>query len=456
MKKFKWNRTCTILVLIMFITITFASFNTDLFINGKAYIRVDSDIRITDIKLVESESSAYETYAPEYTKDSISINSNLPKQNSTLTYQITIKNSSNDDYDVQNIIEQTYSNTNISYEITGLTVDDTILEANTTSTFLLKLTNNTTIVEEEDKYETKEYIFDYTGSEQVFIVPYDGDYTLEVWGAQGGYGCSEEYHGGYGGYSKGTIRLRRNKKIYINVGGAGSNGLTKTTEIKEGGYNGGGLSKGGSDKYVGAGGGATHISSVPGLLSTLESQKNHIYIVAGGGGGGGYEKSVYYSLGGSGGGIQGNDADLKATGSYLQYVNGKGGTQTAGGSGHELNEMARFGAGAVADGNAIGGGGGYYGGGAGLYCSGGGGGSGYIGNPLLTNKEMYCYNCTESNAEETKTISTENHSSTPISNYAKEGNGFVKITLTRKIENSTQFDYYYEGFPEKFKVPYDG
>lgn len=66
------------------------------------------------------------------------------------------------------------------------------------------------------------------------------------------------------------------------------------------------------------------------------------------------------------------------------------------------------------------------------YSSGTGGywgGSSYIGNALLTNKVMYCYNCTESSTETTKTISTTCHSSTPTENCAKEGNGYARITL---------------------------
>ena len=55
-------------------------------------------------------------------------------------------------------------------------------------------------------------------------------------------------------------------------------------------------------------------------------------------------------------------------------------------------------------GNSSGGGGGFYGGASSL--RGAGGGSSYIGNSLLTNKVMYCYNCTESSKEATKTIPT--------------------------------------------------
>ena len=83
-----------------------------------------------------------------------------------------------------------------------------------------------------------------------------------------------------------------------------------------------------------------------------------------------------------------------------------------------------------------GGGGGYYGGG-GTYVNSSGGGSGYIGNEDLSDKVMYCYNCTE-HTEETNpsdfnedwyTVSTENVSAIPTSGYAKIGNGYAKITF---------------------------
>lgn len=68
------------------------------------------------------------------------------------------------------------------------------------------------------------------------------------------------------------------------------------------------------------------------------------------------------------------------------------------------------------------------------------GGSGYIGNNLLTNKVMYCYKCNASSLENTKTISTTNASSSAISNYAKKGNGYARISFVKpnkaSIDNS--------------------
>ena len=70
--------------------------------------------------------------------------------------------------------------------------------------------------------------------------------------------------------------------------------------------------------------------------------------------------------------------------------------------------------------------GGYYGGSS--SARGAGGGSGYIGNNLLYNKIMYCYNCEESTEESTKTISTTCTSETTTENCSKQGNGYTRIT----------------------------
>ena len=237
-----------------------------------------------------------------------------------------------------------------------------------------------------------DFEYDYTGSVQTFTAPLSGRYKLEVWGAQGG------SSGGVGGYSVGTYTLTANQKIYINIGGAGGNGVNGA-----GGYNGGGRGYA-STAVCAGGGGATHIATISGLLSTLSSNKDKILIVAGGGGG--YCESG--GTGGVGGGIKGGGSNP--------------GTQTGG---------ASFGLGAgVSSGCCMrgGGGGGFYGGGHADNDK-GYGGSGYIGNPLLTNKVMYCYNCTTSSDETTKTISTTCTNTVATENCAKKGNGFARITL---------------------------
>ena len=281
-----------------------------------------------------------------------------------------------------------------------------------------------------------------TAGEQTYTVPDTGTYKLEVWGAQGGSTTysSKTYRGGYGGYSVGSISLTKGQKLYINVGGAGKGGASSSTFA--GGYNGGGAitQTNGSDHYHASGGGATHIATVSGLLSTLSSKTSNILIVAGGGGGGYVHtySTDYTSIGGEGGGIKGTDSTTAAS----NGKQGLGGTQTAGGKYKGSSEttstiFGSFGKGGTPSASwGSAGGGGYYGGGASYGetssngNTGGGGGSGYIGNSSLTNKAMYCYNCTTSTATATKTNTTTNVSSTPTANYAKSGAGAAKITAT--------------------------
>lgn len=296
----------------------------------------------------------------------------------------------------------------------------------TTRTIMVKDNSGNVSSRQIAEFISKEYVFDYTGGEQTFTVPKTGYYKLEVWGAQGGYGYSETYYGGYGGYSTGSIKLTKGDRLYINVGGSGINGSTQTAGAKAGGYNGGGTSYGTTSKYVGSGGGATHIATQSGLLSSLSSAISSVLIVSGGGGGAGYESS-WSSTGGSGGGIIGAKGTTTST-TYTKV--GEGGTQTSGGSSYQGTSI--FGQAANATSDSIGGGGGFYGGGTGQYTCGGGGGSGYIGNTNLINKSMYCYNCTASTVAATKTISTTNVSATPTSNYAKSGNGYAIIKYLGK------------------------
>ena len=285
--------------------------------------------------------------------------------------------------------------------------------------------------------------FDYTGSEQLFTVPCKGIYKLETWGAEGG-GYSNT--GGYGGYSVGNVELPAKNILYIS---SGESGKSSYQESLDGTFNGGGASEyqSGFVRYFSSGGGATHIATKSGLLSTLSNSISSILIVSGGGGGGYYQEynpdiklDLINSKGGSGGGYIGTNGVVsdQGWGSY-----GYGGTQTSGGYAlcddttcsnnswpRDKYGIAGFGYGGI---NSIlpssGGGGGFYGGGSSNHVQGAGGGSGYIGNNLLTDKTMYCYECEESDDISTKTISTTCINKTPTSNCAKEGNGYARITL---------------------------
>lgn len=265
-----------------------------------------------------------------------------------------------------------------------------------------------------------------------FTAPIAGNYKLETWGAQGG-SASSTYFGGYGGYSVGTISLSKGETLYVYVGGQGTS--------SGGGYNGGGSNY--STGY--GGGGATHIAQKIGLLSDLSANISSILIVSGAGGG-----SINYSESASASGKGGNAGGyIGGNGFYGTWSKnpGKGGTQTAGGSyglcqdGNICGQSGTFGQGGNKYNGCTtehcqanyqtGGGGGFYGGGSARH-TGAGGGSSYIGNSRLFNKSMYCYECSESSDNSTKTTSTKCHNGTPTSNCSKEGNGYAKITYIGK------------------------
>ena len=266
-----------------------------------------------------------------------------------------------------------------------------------------------------------EWNYDYTGGEQTFTAPLSGTYKLEVWGAQG-YSVNSTYFGGYGAYSIGFVQLKNNTNLYIYVGQNGPGGYGNFTS-----YPNGGASYGASPVQGGSGGGSTHILLTESDLSALKNNLDEILIVSGGGG-----ASTYYTgwngTGGHAGGYMGGTG-TRLTIDAGKYTAGTGGSQNSGGlTGSCGGENGSFGKGGSTSTWGGSGGGGFYGGGGNCGAT-GGGGSGYIGNSLLTEKAMYCYNCQESKDISTKTISTTCTSAIPKENCAKQGNGYARITL---------------------------
>ncbi len=225
--------------------------------------------------------------------------------------------------------------------------------------------------------------FSYTGAVQTYTIPLDGTYKLEVWGGSGGLVSGFTYQGvpGLGGYSKGEITLTSGQVLNIYVGGQGTNRTNASAENTPGGWNGGGDGHCGSwcGTYGGSGGGGATDIRLGGTALA-----NRIIVAGGGGGGYGTGSSSCVSYGGSAGGLNGLDGQNNCT-----NAPGKGGTQSAGGSGTNLiSGTIGIGGSANSSSCGAGGGAGYYGGSSGyISCnsSGGGGGSSFIGT--LTNSQ---------------------------------------------------------------------
>lgn len=296
--------------------------------------------------------------------------------------------------------------------------------------------------------------YDYTGNTQTFTAPADGDYTLEVAGAQGGDHPSTSKEnatsvGGQGGTSKGTIHLKAGETLYIEVGNKpyGYNGSYNGSDSGWSGVAANGTYVEGS---LVAGGGATDIRRGGNRVDKR-------VIVAGGGGG-----ATYYAgkavNGAAGGGAETGTVNY-ITGISYDYGNiyttiNKGANQT----GHfnftqYERHSSNLGGGCLSnpysgtsygfiyylEANAqnkgfYGGGGGYWGGAfmhGNCVMAGGLGGSSYIGG-------------------------VENGSMTTGDNH---GNGWAKISYNAKeiMSQGIVENYFsYTGSVQTFTAPVDG
>ena len=219
---------------------------------------------------------------------------------------------------------------------------------------------------------TPTYTFNYTGSVQEFIAPYDGAYIFRCVGARGGHRNNGQVYAGYGADVSAKIDMPKGGKVYIYCGENGNQSTARTT------FNGGGK---GSTTYQN-GGGATDIRTSKGIADTEwddpGSLSSRILVAAGGGSCGGRNK-------------KGGDAGAPATQGF--GTGAQAGSATAGGAGDSgyPATAGSFGKGGngIAKSNGYGGagGGGWYGGAGAVPDSsadddkGGGGGSNYFKTP---------------------------------------------------------------------------
>ena len=196
------------------------------------------------------------------------------------------------------------------------------------STFALKPTDDFTPI--QLAMEGMEFVYE-DGQIQTFTAPYDGEYIITAYGANGGTGYAK-YAGygvpGRGGMTEATVNLKQGQTIYLYLGEAGGDWSTERT------LGGGGAGVDLDHAWVGyddnslhvfgRGGGATYVSIDEFNLANAgqaqwdftdeqkaqndaaaEEAKNHIIMVAAGGGGAGEMGSPYSHYGLPGGGYEG-------------------------------------------------------------------------------------------------------------------------------------------------------
>ena len=124
---------------ILFLTIGFSTFTNNLNINSIATVRVQKDIRVTNISMSNSTSGAYSNWE-EYNVHYFEASAALPNSDSTITYDIEIKNIGNTEMGISSI---TGLPDNLTYSISNYNLNDTLCD-DTTST-RCKLGTTTTL-----------------------------------------------------------------------------------------------------------------------------------------------------------------------------------------------------------------------------------------------------------------------------------------------------------------------
>lgn len=107
----------SILLLICLNTIAYSAFYSTVLITGDAYARVEKNIRITDISLTSVEGDGFEIYSPSYSSNTILTGVQLNSLNSSVKYQVEVVNFGNVDMAITNIVKQSDSNTNITFDV---------------------------------------------------------------------------------------------------------------------------------------------------------------------------------------------------------------------------------------------------------------------------------------------------------------------------------------------------
>ena len=392
---------------------------------------------------------------------------------------------------VESSTENNIDYTGSAYHYSGYYFTDTSMKSGVQEgngkaviTLVEEKTVSTETITNNRKNNDKVWTYDYAGKYQYFTAPVSGTYEIDLYGASGGaYHYSISSYAGKGAQTSGKIYLNAGTKLYVYVGGKGSdgyysamlNGASPTNYISSGGYNGGGNgSYGSTNNFGNGGGGATDIRIVSGDTDDFDSLKSRIMVA---GGGAGTEYSGKHSYGGSAGGLVGESGHY-STDTTIHVNSSVGGSQTIGGTGtiHGLSNQNHIGkSGSFGKGGngsyyySSGGGGGYYGGGGGghnnstNYISGAGGSSyisGYSGcnsikessteSNIIHTGSAYHYSgyyFTEGSMDKNETIgngkaiitlvSTTEKDKDTISNYVKSTENEWNFTFSKNYQEFT-------------------
>lgn len=246
MKLSKLNKHLLIFVLFFsfFISIGYSVLNASISVSGDLVYRVPADIRITGVKISSVTNGGVEQYSPKYTKDTISLGLKLPNLNSTVTYEVTIKNSSSKKKTISQIMNKVTGTENITYMHDY--ESDTVIEANSTMKILFTYKYDSgvtsipayTIKEttisltfEDVKNLLYDKIKDLSTNSSNFIKKYDGDTSAFI-GNKGiyyYYGAAQNNNVMFANYCWKIVRTTDTGGVKLLYNGVPTNGSCSNT-----------------------------------------------------------------------------------------------------------------------------------------------------------------------------------------------------------------------------------
>lgn len=169
-----------LIVVVCSMTVAFSAFTTELKISNDATFRVVTDIRIAGIELIEATNGALIEYDAQYNTTELILGFSLPNLDSTIKYKITVNNIGNVEMQLKEILEESMSNENITYEIEGIEVNDIIEGSNTVKTFLITFKYKDTVEEiPDDIILNSRLAFNFEEAKRIRIGDYV-DYTYDI------------------------------------------------------------------------------------------------------------------------------------------------------------------------------------------------------------------------------------------------------------------------------------
>ena len=138
LKKIIIKNLFIIIAILIFIcqTIVYSALSTTMNISGKGFAKIQTDVRITNLKIKELSSDTIVSY-DEFSRRSISTNIKLPTTSSYITYEIEVTNYGSNEIAMANI---TGIPSTLTYELSNYTLKENICDSNNKCTLGAKKT----------------------------------------------------------------------------------------------------------------------------------------------------------------------------------------------------------------------------------------------------------------------------------------------------------------------------